>query len=134
LCRSILPIVGGRRGKWRIRGVGEGTACGLGDRGVDTSAETFIGGDNDEELARRGGICWRVRENLWCGYKRRVTNLLRSLTSVGLSILFACLHGSLGFRKFSRGNHFHRLEQTLNMKLMFPKVITNLGDFLNVAH
>ena len=40
-------------------------ATGLfGDGGVDTAAETFVGGDDDEELAFGGAFGWGVFEDL----------------------------------------------------------------------
>lgn len=41
-----------------VWGVGKGTARGLGDRGVNTSAKTFVGGDYNEELAWCGCVRW----------------------------------------------------------------------------
>ena len=56
---------GGGFGERRLGVVGECLSGGFGDGGVDTAAETFIGGDDEEELVGRGCVGGGVLKDLW---------------------------------------------------------------------
>lgn len=109
---------------------------------MDTTAKTFVGGDDNEELV--GG--WLVGRNVFEDLCRIIIRMfarsdagqmgpqmvILGLTLVGDTIALSCLHGALGLCKLGGGNHFHRLKDLSAFGLLTVRGASYLCDFFDV--
>ena len=86
---------------------------------MDTTAKTFIGGNDNKEFAFGWVLSAGLFVDLWMKARSVIgkrTHACDNSTVIGETVLFAVVQSSLSFRKLRGRNHFHGLSNEFEYK------------------